>query len=305
MKHQFMNVDQSSDRVPLLESALMEKLCEAENAGLIEIAFNQQSKKSEEKKAVGGPVIGKSGFSQLQQASIFEGLSEDLLRYLLSYSVIRSVAAEEEIVKHGDEVEFLYFIIEGTVKIFRSSSEGKEAPINILKAGETFMEAAIYMDGISPVSAVTLKRSKLLLIPADIIKQQVSKGGPLCANILRIITRRYKNAMQQIESIITKIPFDRLGYYFLRLRMEQDPNTLNIDLHCQKSMIASYLGMKPETFSRTLKKLKEIGIEVSYKYITLSEGGVLCRFCDKDIVSSCPRYGTSVCSQSSGGLGGR
>jgi len=153
------------------------------------------------------------------------------------------------------------------------------------------------MDGVSPASAETLKRSKLLLIPVDIIKQQVSKGGQLCTNVLRIVTQRYKNAMQQIESIVTKVPFDRLGYYFLRLRMEQDPDTLNIDLHCQKSMIANYLGMKPETFSRTLKKLKEIGIEVSYKYISLSEGDVLCRFCDKDIVTSCPRYGTSKCSQ--------
>jgi|GEM_PF-662420 len=294
MEHQYINVEEANNRIPLFESGLLEKLCEEEKVELIEMAFKQPGKKAE-----GGIVMGKSGLSKLQQASIFEGLSEDVLQNLLSYSVIRSVEAEEKIVKHGDKVEFLYFIIEGTVKVFRSSPEGKEAPISMLKAGDTFMESAIFMDGVSPVSAETLKRSKLLLIPVDIIKQQVSKGGPLCINVLRIITQRYKNAMQQIESIVTKVPFDRLGYYFLRLRMEQDPDTLNIDLHCQKSMIANYLGMKPETFSRTLKKLKEIGIGVSYKYITLSEGDVLCRFCDKDIISSCPRYGTLKCSQTS------
>jgi len=296
MEHQYINVEEVNNRIPMFESGLLEKFSEEEKAGLIEVAFKQPSKKVKEKKPE-GVVMDKSGFSKLQQASIFEGLSEDVLQYLLSYSVIRSVDAEEKIVLHGDKVEFLYLIIEGTVKVFRSSPEGKEAPISMLKAGDTFMESAIFMDGVSPVSAETLKRSKLLLIPADIIKQQVSKGGQLCANILNIITRRYRNAMQQIESIITKIPFDRLGYYFLRLRMEQDPNTLNIDLHCQKSMIANYLGMKPETFSRTLKKLKEIGIEVSFKYITLSKGDVLCRFCDKDIVSGCPRYGSPACSQ--------
>ncbi len=304
MKHQYIDLKEENNLISLLELGVLAQLCEAEKAGLIEMAFKQEDKNPEQKKSVGGVVMDKPGFVKLQQASIFEGLSEDALQNLLSYSVIRSVDAEQEIVKHGDVVEFLYFIIEGSVKVFRSSQEGKEAPISMLKAGDTFMESAIFMEGVSPASAETLKRSKLLLIPVDIIKQQVSKGGPLCTNVLRIITQRYKSAMQQIESIVTKVPFDRLGYYFLRLRMEQDPDTLNIDLHCQKSMIASYLGMKPETFSRTLKKLQEIGIDVSYKYITLTESNALCRFCDKDIVGSCRRYGTSECSQANAAVKG-
>ena len=254
MKHQYIDLKEENNLISLLELGVLAQLCEAEKAGLIEMAFKKEDKNPEQKKSVGGVVMDKPGFVKLQQASIFEGLSEDALQNLLSYSVIRSVDAEQEIVKHGDVVEFLYFIIEGSVKVFRSSQEGKEAPISMLKAGDTFMESAIFMEGVSPASAETLKRSKLLLIPVDIIKQQVSKGGPLCTNVLRIITQRYKSAMQQIESIVTKVPFDRLGYYFLRLRMEQDPDTLNIDLHCQKSMIASYLGNEARNLLAHVKK---------------------------------------------------
>lgn len=227
--------------------------------------------------------------------SLFHGLSEENLQILLSNSTVRTVDQGREIVQQGDVVKFLYFIIEGSVKTLRSSMEGDEATIRMLKQGETFMDAVIFMGGKSPIRATAIKPSKLLLIPADVIRRQVLQDGQLGDNLLRIVTGHYKNAVQQIDSIVTKTPVARLGYYFLKLHMIQDPNSMNIELPFQKSMIANHLGMKPETFSRTLQKLREMGINIDHEHITLRDAYALCHFCDPDTAFDCPNQGTVDC----------
>jgi len=227
--------------------------------------------------------------------SLFQNLSEDNLQNLLSNSTVRSVEQGREIIQQGDEVKYLYFIVEGSVKTLRSSIDGDEATIRMLKAGDTFMDAVIFMGGTSPIRATALKPSKLLLIPATIVRSQVLRDGQLGENLLHIVTWHYKNAMQQIDSIVTKTPVERLGYYFLKLHMEQDSESMDIKLPFQKSMIANHLGMKPETFSRALKKLKEMGIDVDHEHITMREAYSLCHFCDTDTAYSCPKQGTPDC----------
>lgn len=234
--------------------------------------------------------------NQNSPVSLFHGLSEDNLQSLLSNSTMRSVDQGREIIQQGDEVKYLYFIVEGSIKTLRSSMEGDEATIRMLKPGETFMDAVIFMGGTSPVRATALKASKLLLIPAAVVRQQVLRDGQLGENLLRIVTWHYKNAMQQIDSIVTKTPVERLGYYFLKLHLEQNPDSLNIELPFQKSMIANHLGMKPETFSRALKKIKEMGIDIDQDKISLHQAYSLCHFCDPDTAFSCPRHGTPECN---------
>lgn len=228
--------------------------------------------------------------------SLFHGLSEESLQNLLSNSTVRSVEQGREIIQQGDEVKFLYFIIDGSVKTLRSSIEGDEATIRMLKAGDTFMDAVIFMGGTSPIRATALKPCKLLMIPAPVIRQQVLRDGQLGENLLHIVTWHYKNAMQQIDSIVTKTPVERLGYYFLKLHMDQNPESLDIELPFQKSMIANHLGMKPETFSRALKKLRDMGIEVDHERISLRDAYTLCHFCDPDTAYTCPKQGTPDCN---------
>jgi CRP-like cAMP-binding protein len=227
--------------------------------------------------------------------SLFEGLSENNLQLLLSNSVLKNFEAGRELVQQGDEVTYLYFVVEGQVKTLRSNEDGDEATIRMLLPGDTFMDAVIFMGGNSPISARATKNSKLLLIPARLIRQQVIRDGQLAKNLLQIITKHYKTAMQQIDSIITKSPVERLGYFFLKQHLEQNPSSLDINLPFQKSMIANHLGMTPETFSRALKKMKLMGIDISQEQISMKDSFVLCHFCDSDTVSSCPRQNSSEC----------
>lgn len=230
-----------------------------------------------------------------EHAPLFHGLSDTNLQTLLSNSRMSDFHSGQEIIQQGDNPTYLYYIIRGRIKTLRYSAEGEEATIRMLKAGETFMDAVIFMGGKSPVSVKTLDDSKLLMIPAEAVRRHALHDSQFAYNLLKIVTKHYKNALQQIDSIVIKNPVERLGYYFLKQHLEQGSESLEVVLTFQKSIIANHLGMKPETFSRALSQIKKMGINVDQERLTLHDAYVLCHFCDLDTAHDCPQFNTEKC----------
>lgn len=226
---------------------------------------------------------------------LFTGLSENSIQTLLSNSFMQQFSAGQQIVLQGDAPTHLYYIIEGAIKTVRYCTEGKESTIRMLKPGETFMDAVIFMGGKSPVNAVALEDSRLMLIPAETVRRHALQDAQFACNLLRIVTKHYKNAMQQIDSIVTKNPIERLGYYFLKQHLEQGVESMDFALPFQKSTIANHLGMTPETFSRALNQIRKMGIDVEQENMTLRDAYALCHFCDPDTANSCSKFQTEEC----------
>lgn len=232
---------------------------------------------------------------QDDRSILFQGLSEESLQALLSNSHILDFSAHKTLVQQGDLPEYLYCIVRGSIKTLRYNSEGEESTIRMLSKGETFMDAVIFMGGSSPISAQTMEDSTILMIPAETVRRHAIHDSLFACNLLKIVTRHYKNAIQQIDSIVTKTPVERIGYYFLKLHLEQGSAALDVSLPFQKSTIANHLGMTPETFSRTLGQVRKLGIDVNQEKITLRDAYVLCHFCDSDTAGACPKFNTKEC----------
>lgn len=227
--------------------------------------------------------------------SLFDGLSESNLQTLLSSSHIVETEEGQEIIAQGDDVTCMFHILSGGVKTQRFNSDGKEATIRMLRAGDVFMEDAVFIGFRSPVHATTVSNSRMLMIPAETVRCRALADPQFAYNLLKILSRHYKNAIHQIDGIVAKSPVERLGYYFLKLHMEQGSNSMDIALPFQKSTIANHLGMTPETFSRALSQIKKMGIDVEQEKLTLRNAYALCHFCDLDTAQDCPRFNTDEC----------
>lgn len=232
--------------------------------------------------------------------ALFRGMGEDSLQLLLSRSCMKDMPSGQTILQQGDVPDHLYYIVEGKIKTVRYSPDGGESTIRMLEPGETFMDAVIFMGGVSPIGAQAVTDCKLLMIPSETVRRQALGDSNFACNLLQIVTRHYKTAIQQIDSITTKTPVERLGYYFLRLHLEHGSEAMDIALPFKKSLIANHLGMTPETFSRALGQIKKMGIDVSQETLTMRDAYALCHFCDPDTAHACPRYGSEQCLTSGG-----
>ncbi len=228
---------------------------------------------------------------------LFDGLGEDAFEFLLQNSVLQDYESGRLLVQQGDIPTHVYFIVEGALKTLRTDEEGHETTIRMLEAGDTCMDAVIFMGGPSPIAVQVVKDSRLLLIPDTIIKSLVLKDTQFANNLLRIVTRHYKNALHQIDAMNAKTPLQRVGYYFLSRHLENGHDRLEFELPFKKSMIANYLGMTPETFSRTLKQMKSMGIDVEDDKIQMRDAYTLCHFCDSDTAAICSRHNKDDCPQ--------
>lgn len=230
-------------------------------------------------------------FIDVRRPQLFDGLAEESLQKILSHSVIQEHESSKLLVQQGDTPEGIYLLIEGSIKTLRLNAEGEEATIRMLEPGDTCMEAVLFMGGPSPISVQTLAKCKVLMIPERMIRNHVLDDAQFAVNVLRIVTRHYKNAMHQIDAMQIKSPLQRVGYYFLTKHLEAGHDDLEFTLPFKKQIIANYLGMTPETFSRTLKQMKEIGINIDDDVIRMKDAFSLCHFCDADTASLCPRHG--------------
>lgn len=237
------------------------------------------------------------------KTSLFNGISEESLQLLLSSSHMKDFTTGQMIVEQGDQPAHLSWIVSGRTKTLRYSPEGNEATIRMLGKGETFMDAVIFMGGPSPIGVRALEDTTVLMIPAESVRRHALHDSQFACNLLKIVTKHYRDSIQQIDSIVTKTPVERLGYYFLKLHLDQGIDNLDISLPFQKSTIANYLGMTPETFSRALNQIKKSGIEIKNDEMTMKDAFVLCHFCDTDTAAVCPKFNTSDCPLCTGGNG--
>ncbi|MEZ5758910.1 MAG: Crp/Fnr family transcriptional regulator [Emcibacteraceae bacterium] len=234
-------------------------------------------------------------FNHLKKPQLFEKLSEESLRRILECSILKKYEKNRLLVQQGDTPKFVYLVMSGSIKTFRINDEGEEATIRMLEPGDTCMEAVMFMGGPSPINVQTITDSETLLIPERIIKTLVFEDTQFSVNLLRIVTRHYKNAMHQIDAMNIKSPLQRIGYYFLLKHIEQGNESLEFKLPFKKQMVANYLGMTPETFSRSLKQMRNMGVIVEDDKISLKDARSLCLFCDSDTAALCADHNKEDC----------
>lgn len=240
-------------------------------------------------------IVLPQAFVESKKPQLFDGLSEESLRKILACSVMQEHESMKTLIQQGDAPEGIYLLLEGNLKTLRLNEDGGESTIRMLEVGDTCMEAVLFMGGPSPVSVQTLTKCKILMIPERMVKSHVLSDTRFAFNIIRIVTRHYKNAMHQIDAMNTKSPLQRVGYYFLTKHLEAGHDHLEFKLPFKKQTIANYLGMTPETFSRTLKQMKDMGIEAHDDCIKMKDAFCLCHFCDPDTASLCDRHDQTDC----------
>ncbi len=239
-------------------------------------------------------------FKEQAKPKLFDKLLESDIELLLQYSVVQNYEDGNILVQQGDVPKYLYLVIQGQLKAYRVNDDGAEVTIRLLQSGETCMEAVIFMGSNSPINVQTMGQTQLLMIPENIVKSRVLSIPQFSLNLLQIITKHYKNSIHQIDGMNIKSPLQRVGYYFLTKYLEtnqgkQDSEKLEIVLPFKKQVIANYLGMTPETFSRTLKQMKNLGVDVEGDRIKLREAFALCHFCDIDAANLCAREDKNKC----------
>ena len=194
----------------------------------------------------------------LSQIALLEALSETELQALASRAVERRFANDEALFWEGEACAGIFLLTEGSVKIFKTSSGGREMMLALETAPSTVAELPLFDGGAYPASVRAVGAvSALFINKADF--QQVCRQFPEVAlKLLAVVGRRLRQLVGVVEAMTFGSVTQRLARLLLDAAMEAGSDQFELPHTHQE--LASRLGTVREVVSRNLARFRTVGM---------------------------------------------
>lgn len=195
----------------------------------------------------------------IASAPLFSELSADQLRDVVSICKLKNCSKHDILFNEGDLYLGFYILLEGSVKVFKTTSEGSETVVHIIKPLTAFADIPLF-EGIDyPVSAQCLEDCLVIFIPKEEFLKLIKENPEISLKMLSGFAKRLKSLVSQIEDLSTKEVVNRLAKYLIKeIKLKKKGNMPEpfVKLTIPRSTTASYLGTVTETLSRAFRKLQ-------------------------------------------------
>ena len=205
---------------------------------------------------------GKDIADELRKIDLFTALEPDQLQVVIDSTRVVRLDHGERLFDHGQPARHFFRLRSGQLKLFRNSPSGGEKIIEIVQPEETFAQAVMFMEsrGGYPVSAEAIEPSVLLGFDCNVMRGVLRESVDTCFRMLASLSYRLRQQVDEIEKITLHPAVSRLAGYLIEQAPSDVPPTSGIHLTAPKNVIASRLGIQPETFSRLAGRLMKDGL---------------------------------------------
>ena len=201
---------------------------------------------------------------------------EDLDR--IAASTVPVYADKGEAICHcGDPCTGFHLLVYGQVKLGFTSPQGVEKVVEIVRPGQSFGEALMFLDKPYIVFAQALCDSMLLHVAKHAVLDELGRDPGFSRRMLSGLSRRLHGLVRDVEAYTLRSSQERvIGYLLAELPGDAEGSPAEVHLTPGKSVIASRLNMTPEHFSRILHELGNAGlIEISGRTVRIPDLGRL------------------------------
>jgi CRP/FNR family transcriptional activator FtrB len=217
----------------------------------------------------------------LGHSPLFSGVSAQSLQSLAAGSQLRRYDRDAILFEAGQQCEYLYVLAQGSVQLSASTPDGREAVVELLRPFETFVVATALTSQRFLRSARAVEPSHILLIPTGLLLAELKNNPDLAIALLGSMAQKYRHMVREIKSLRLRTASQRLALYLLHL-VENNSSGQTTRLPYDKKLLASRLGMTPESFSRALAELRGYSVDVRGDEVRVADLEQLREFCRLD-----------------------
>lgn len=128
----------------------------------------------------------------LSRHPYFASLPPRILAAVRTRVLTRSYDKGALIYAEGDRSQGLYLVASGSVRIFKSSAEGREQDLHHLVAGESFSDAAAFDGEPTIANAQPMERSVILLVPREALRELMMQYPEIGLSATRVLATRVR-----------------------------------------------------------------------------------------------------------------
>jgi CRP-like cAMP-binding protein len=207
----------------------------------------------------------------------FKDLSKEELVPFAEAAQLRLYKQKRYVFMDGDQLDRVFFIHHGKVKIYKTDPTGKEYIIYILEPGDMFPNAGFFSQSNFRANAKVLEDTNLIVMPIKNFEALLISQPKLCIKFLKALGERIDDLGGRLEAQMLHNTYEQIILLLIRLCQsngEKIAKGYKLKTKFTNSDLAKMIGTSRESVCRTLNLLKEKG------YIFLSEEGLY--IIDKD-----------------------
>ena len=204
--------------------------------------------------------MGIDKIAALRHTALFGGLKEAELRALAERAVEHKLSRGEVLFMAGDEARGLYCIVEGAVRAFRESLDGREQVVHVERAGSTIAEVPVFDDQPYPSTVAAEEDSTLLFIDKRDVRRLCLDHPQIALAALAMLARRLRRCAELVEALSLHEVDQRLARLLLteaQARGKQTEAGITVELILTNQQIAARIGTVREVVSRALTRLQQ------------------------------------------------
>jgi CRP-like cAMP-binding protein len=221
--------------------------------------------------------MAKTALSSVLLASLPPELAAELVRSAHVHRYARGTT----IFLQGEEIRSVFIVLDGWVKLYRTTQNGAEAVVGVQTSGGCFGEAMVLRHAHAPVAAEAVTDARLLCIDGAVIQRKMQDEPDLVLAMLSSSYAHMRGLIGQIEQLKAKSGAQRLATFLLDL-CPCKADACTVTLPYEKVLIAGRLGLKPESLSRAFARLKSVGVRVNHCNAAIADVAALRRFAEED-----------------------
>ncbi|MBF0186959.1 MAG: Crp/Fnr family transcriptional regulator [Magnetococcales bacterium] len=193
----------------------------------------------------------------LRSHMLFSALNDQQWQQVKTTTRTLTLAEGENLFEVRSQANRFFVLWTGQIKLFRIAANGQEKILELIRAGESFATAVMFMEGGRyPVSADALEGSVLFSFECRPFLDLLRSSPESCFRIMADMSRRMRAQVMEIDRLSLQSARERLIGYLLG-QVSQEEGQVTLHLEAPKRVLAARLSIQPETFSRILSLLKK------------------------------------------------
>jgi CRP/FNR family transcriptional regulator len=186
----------------------------------------------------------------------------------------RRYGAKDDIFFPGDPDGHLYFVLSGTVRLYKIYGDYKEATVALLKDGDVFGELSLQEGSGQTVFAHALTDVRVAIVRKSVLVEVVKRDPELVMKLFSSLFERLKQSEEVVDSLLDREVSARLTKLLQNLAErfgETNGSATVLDMRLTHQDLANMIASTREAVSKAMGEFQRDGlIEVRNRKIAIS-----------------------------------
>jgi len=191
----------------------------------------------------------------LKSVAYFSGLSLAELESIRRLIFEKTVARGEIILLEGEPAKALYLVVSGVVKVFKTSADGKEQILYLIRPGESFGDVPVFGGGSNLASAEAMVPVVLYGIGKRDLEAVLRDYPPVARNTIQVLSQK----VEHLVSLVEDLSFRHVTGRVAKILLEHAGDKNGQKQRLTQQEMAAMAGTAREMIGRSLKALEEEG----------------------------------------------